>query len=157
MIQIEITKATTRFWVTSSWYLRWRWRANNLSAARATTPKNEAEARNHFVEKKNFKVISKVRVWAFSSIIMTRRVMFKGWTSKQTPRSDTARLSSNIFRALGIVNGFLRAIIVTMFSVMAVKLKKALKTQLAMSRACIITRIMFYPNLTTLCVLFERK
>ena len=57
--------------------------------------------------------------------------MYKGWTGKQTPRSDTARLSRNIFRALGIVNGFLRAIIVTMFSVMAVKLKKALKTQLA--------------------------
>ena len=67
--------------------------------------------------------------------------MYKGWTSKPTPRSDTARLNSNVFTAFGIVNGFLRASIVTMFSVMAVKPKKALKTQLAVSVALIIARM----------------
>ena len=39
---IEITTATTRLWVTSSWYLRWRWMAKNLSTLMATTPKKEA-------------------------------------------------------------------------------------------------------------------
>ena len=62
----------------------------------------------------------------------------KGWTGKPTPRSDTARLSSNTFRALGIVNGFLRASIVAMLNVMAVKGKKALKTQFAINEASII-------------------
>ena len=138
MIQIDITTATTRLWVTSSWYLRWRWTAKNLSAARATTPKNEAKARKVAVAFKKFKVISKVRVWVFSFISMTRLVLYKGWTSKPTPRSDTAILSSNTFRALGIVNGFLRASIVTMLSVMAVKGKKALKTQFAINEASII-------------------
>ena len=86
-----------------------------------------------------FQVISKVRVWVFSFIIMTRLVLYKGWTSKPTPRSDTAILSSNTFRALGIVNGFLRASIVTMcYGAMAVKGKKALKTQFAINEACII-------------------
>ena len=74
----------------------------------------------------------------FSFIRMTRLVIYRGWTSKSTLRSDTARLSSNTFRAPGIVYGFVRASIVTMLSVMAVKLKKALKTQFAINEACII-------------------
>ena len=71
----------------------------------------------------------------------------KGWTGKPTPRSDTARLSSNTFRAPGIVYGFVRASIVTMLSVMAVKLKKALKTQFAINEACIIIIACFLKKL----------
>ena len=56
---------------------------------------------------------------------------------KPTPRSETARLISNVFRALGIVSGFLRPNIITMFNTMAVKPAKALKTQFAMIEVCI--------------------
>ena len=70
---------------------------------------------------------------------MTRLVIYNGCTSKPTPKSDTARLNSNTFRAPGIVYGFLRASIVTMLlAFMAVKGKKALKTQFAINEACII-------------------
>ena len=65
----------------------------------------------------------KVRVWNY-----------KGWASNPTPKSDTARVSSNVFTALG----FLRASIVTMFNVMAVKSQKALKTQLVMNKTCVM-------------------
>jgi len=58
--------------------------------------------------------------------------MYKGWTIKPTPRSETARLRSNVFK--GPVNElvFLIACIVTMFNTMAAYDEKALKTQLAM-------------------------
>ena len=39
--QIDITTETTRRWVTSSLYLRWRWTARNLSALIATTLRSE--------------------------------------------------------------------------------------------------------------------
>ena len=35
--QFDITTATTRLWVTSSLYLRWRWTAKNLSTLKAIT------------------------------------------------------------------------------------------------------------------------
>ena len=40
--QMLIIATTTRLWVTSSWYLRWRWTAKNLSTLTATTLRNEA-------------------------------------------------------------------------------------------------------------------
>ena len=40
--QIETTTAATRLYVTSSWYLRWREIAKNLSAQRAVTLNNDA-------------------------------------------------------------------------------------------------------------------
>ena len=40
--RMPITTITTRLWVISSWYLRWRWTAKSLSSLTATTPKNEA-------------------------------------------------------------------------------------------------------------------
>ena len=43
---VEITTATTRLWVTSSWYLRWRWIAKNLSTLMATTPNRTPEKTN---------------------------------------------------------------------------------------------------------------
>ena len=39
----------------------------------------------------------------------------QGRTSNPTPKSDTARFSNNVFTALDIINGLLRASIVTMF------------------------------------------
>ena len=60
--------------------------------------------------------------------------------------SHIFKLISNVFTALGIVNGFLRASIVTMLNVMAVKLKKALKTQVAMNEASVIACITLLPN-----------
>ena len=80
----------------------------------------------------------------FSFTSMTRLVIYKGWTSKSTLRSDTARLSNNTFRAPGMVNGnycHLKRYVVTlscivMLSVMArVKGKMALKTQFAINLA----------------------
>ena len=41
--QNEITTAKTHLWVTSSWYLRWKWIAKNLSTVIAKTPKNETK------------------------------------------------------------------------------------------------------------------
>ena len=38
-----VTHVVTRFWVTSSWYLRWSWIANSLSKLMATMPKNEVQ------------------------------------------------------------------------------------------------------------------
>ena len=50
------------------------------------------------------------------------------WLDKPTPRSDTARLRSNVFKVLGNDDVFLSACIVMMFIKMLVKHKKALKT-----------------------------
>ena len=56
----------------------------------------------------------------------------RGWTSKPKPRSETARLRSNVFKGFGNDDIFLiRACIVMMFKNNAVKSKKALKKQLA--------------------------
>ena len=63
-------------------------------------------------------------------ISITRIATYSGWTSKPTPRSDTARLRSNVLKVLGNDNVFLIACIVMMFNTMVVKHKKALKTQL---------------------------
>ena len=45
-IHMLTTITTTRMWVTSSWYLRWRWTAKNLSTFTATTPRSEAPENN---------------------------------------------------------------------------------------------------------------
>ena len=58
--------------------------------------------------------------------------MYKGWTIKPTPRSETARLRSNVFKGFGNELVFLIACIVTMFNTMAAYDEKALKTQLTM-------------------------
>ena len=58
-------------------------------------------------------------------------------TSKPTPRSDTARLRSNVFKVLGNDDVFLSACIVMMFNTMVVKHKKALKTQLTTIIECL--------------------
>ena len=42
--QAENSTATPRLVVTSSWYLRWRWMAKNLSTVKVTTPKNDFKA-----------------------------------------------------------------------------------------------------------------
>ena len=47
-----------------------------------------------------------------SSIFITRISTYSGWTNKPTPRSDTARLISNVFKVLGNDDVFLSACIV---------------------------------------------
>ena len=65
-------------------------------------------------------------------MFITRCTIWRGWTSKPTPRSETARLRSNVFKGFGNDDIFLiRACIVMMFKNNAVKSKKALKKQLA--------------------------
>ena len=56
----------------------------------------------------------------------------KGSKSKPTPRSETARLRSNVFRGFGNDEVFLSAWIVTLFKMMALIARKALKTLLTM-------------------------
>ena len=78
--------------------------------------------------------------FVFCFIFITRIATYSGWTSKPTPRSDTVRLSSNVFKVLGNVDVFLSACIVMMFNTMAVNDKKALKKQL------ITTNVKFKPS-----------
>jgi len=58
--------------------------------------------------------------------------MKNGSTSKPTPRSETARLRSNVFRGFGNDEVFVKAWIVTLLKMMAVTVIKTLKTQLTM-------------------------
>ena len=69
-------------------------------------------------------------------MFITRIATYSGWTSKPSPRSDIARLRSNVFKVLGNDDVFLSACIVMMFNTMVVKHKKALKTQLITSVKC---------------------
>ena len=126
--QTEITTATTRLWVTSSWYLRWRRIAKNLSKVNAKTPQCEAKPNIFFWISYALYAELYAVLFVFWSISIERIAMYSGWTSKPTPRSDTARLRSNVFNVLGSDDVFLSACIVMMFNKMLVKHKKALKT-----------------------------
>ena len=64
---------------------------------------------------------------------LTIRVMYKGWVSKPTPRSETARLRSKVFKGFGNDEVFLIAWIVKVFNMMAVQAEKALNTQLTIN------------------------
>ena len=69
-------------------------------------------------------------------MFITRIATYSGWTSKPSPRSDTARLRSNVSKGLGNDEVFLSSCIVMIFNTMVVKHKKALKTQLTTSVKC---------------------
>ena len=69
-------------------------------------------------------------------MFITRVATYSGWTSKPTPRSETARLSSNAFKVFDNDEVFLSACIVMMFKTMAVEDKKALKTQVMIRVEC---------------------
>ena len=49
--------------------------------------------------------------------ISAMRAIYKGWPSKPTPRSETARLRSNVFKVFDSVDALRRAWIVKMFSI----------------------------------------
>ena len=66
-------------------------------------------------------------------MFIIRSAIQRGWTSKPTKRSETARLRSNVFNGFGNDDIFLGAGIVMMFKTKAVKSKKALNKQLATS------------------------
>ena len=65
---------------------------------------------------------------------MKSLAVFKGWTNKPTPRSETERVRSKVLKFFGNVEEALfSAIIVAMFNTMAVKHNRELKTQLVTS------------------------
>jgi len=125
---IDITKATTRLEVTSSWYLRWRCTAKNLSPLRAMTPKNDAVAKKYEIARI---AVHKDELSRCNNHF-TSSPKYNGSTSKPTPRSETARLRNNVFGCFGNDEDFLRAWIVTLFKMMAVIARNALKTLLTM-------------------------
>lgn len=79
---------------------------------------------------------------------MLMRAINNGCTSKPTPRSETARLSSNTFMGFGNDGVFLSASIVKIFSVMAKKDEKALTMPLIIRDAT--TMVTFQSTLTFL-------
>ena len=95
-----ITTTTTRLWVTSSWYLRWRWTAKNLSTLTATTPRNEA-AENKLLEIVRTCWVLQPGLCSRSQLI--RKKVYNGWLNKPTATSEQARLSSRVFKVFGIV------------------------------------------------------
>ena len=72
----------------------------------------------------------------FSSMFIARIATYSSWTSKPTPRSDTARLRGNVSKGLGNDDVFLSACIVMVFNTMVVKHKKGLKMHLTTSVKC---------------------
>ena len=61
---------------------------------------------------------------------MTKEATYRGWTNKPTPRSETARLRSSVFKGLDN-EVFLKASIVIVLSVMAVYDNSTLMAQFA--------------------------
>ena len=114
---MPITTITTRLWVTSSRYLRWRWTAKNLSTLTATTPRNEA------AENKLPRIVSTcwvLQLGLSSRSQLIRKKVYNGWLNKQSVTSEQARLSSRVFRVFGIVEVLYMAQIVTIFNIKAV-------------------------------------
>ena len=137
-IQSRTQLITTRLWVTSSWYLRWRWIAKNLSKVNEKTPKCEAQTNIFSWIKNALYAVTWAMLSVFCCMFITRIATYSGWTSKLRPRSDTARKQwrSNVFKVFANDGVFLSACIVKMFNTMLVKHKKALKTQLTTSVKC---------------------
>ena len=128
-IHIKITAPTTRLWVTSSLYLRWRWTARNLSILRAMTLRSEAAHRAHTMTSMvDFKAWSAV----FCLDEMTISIMYNGWANKPAIRSETARLRRSVLKGAGKDEVFLKAWIVKELNTMAEKDVKAFKTRLTM-------------------------
>ena len=138
--QIEITAATTRLWVTSSWYLRW----DEMPRIYRQLMRQHQQKKQRQIEpvrSPSSKYKSGNCLWSVhvrSAVFKTRSAMNKGWTSKPTPRSDTARLSSSVCKVFGNDDTFLRACIVMMFNAMAVEDKKAFHTPVMTSAECIL-------------------
>ena len=95
--------------------------AINLSAQRAMTRNSVAKA-NKFAETRNAiqMALYVLLVSMFSCDSIIRRATYKGCATKPTPRSETARLRSNVFKFFDKDGVFLMAWIVTMFSMVAV-------------------------------------
>ena len=95
--------------------------AINLSAQRAMT-RNSVAKTNKFAETRYAiqMALYVLLVSMFSCDSIIRRATYKGCTTKPTPRSETARLRSNVFKFFDKDGVFLIAWIVTMFSMVAV-------------------------------------
>jgi len=73
----------------------------NLPALKATTPKNEAKANKFAVVQYAMDMVLKVGLFPVQVSCfdpMTRHAMYKGWTIKPTPKSETASLRSSVFK-----------------------------------------------------------
>ena len=95
----------------------------------------------------------------FCCIFIRRIATYIGWTSKPTPRSDTTRLRSNVFKVSANDGVFLIACIVMIFNTMVVKDKKVLKTQLTTSVKCkpsALAIFFFFYYITLISVQFLR-
>ena len=93
------------------------------------TPENDA-AENKYKEKR--KAVEAATVELSRCNHLASSPEWKGSPSKPTPRSETARHRSSVFRGFGNDEVFLRACIVMPFKMTAVTARKALKTQLTM-------------------------
>ena len=98
--QIEITIAICLY-VTSSWYLTWRWMAKNLSAHSAVTLKSDAKRKKFIGIRVMINMTPYISLVSFACVESTARYATNiGWASKPIPRSETARLSSNVLKFL---------------------------------------------------------
>ena len=97
---MPIATMATRLWFTSSWYLRWRWTAKNLSTLTATTPRKEA-TENKLLEIVHTCLVLQPGFSDRSQLIKKKE--YNGWLKKPTATSEQARLSSRVFKVFGIV------------------------------------------------------
>ena len=74
------------------------------------------EDRNRMFKTKPAKPTKMGRYEELHRNISARRAIYMGWPSKPIPRSETARLRSNVFKVFDSVDALLRAWIVKMFS-----------------------------------------
>ena len=95
--------------------------AINLSAQR-TMARNTVAKPNKVTEVRNaiLMALYVLLVSMFSRDFIIRPATYKGCATKPTPRSETARLRSNVFKFFDKDGVFLMAWIVTMFSMVAV-------------------------------------
>ncbi|KAL9967495.1 hypothetical protein ACROYT_G025732 [Oculina patagonica] len=93
------------------------------------TPRNEGTANRYEIIRCAVHVEP---VKSFPRAQLTNSPKYRGSTSNPTPRSETARFRSNVFRGFGTDEVLLSAWIVTQLNTMAVMASKAFNTQLAM-------------------------
>ena len=93
--QIEITAIAVRLYVTSSWYLRWRWMAKNLTAHSTVTLKSEAKRRKFTGIRVMIYMTLYASLVSFACVESVARYATNiCWASKRI--WETARLSSNV-------------------------------------------------------------
>lgn len=90
--------------------------ARNLSTLKAIMLKNDD--RNRMFKTKSAKPTRMGRRVELHRNILARIAIYKGWPSKPIPRSETARLRSNVFKVFDSADVLRRAWIVKMLNIM---------------------------------------